>query len=109
MRRDHSSELRATCKIRLGEALAESGQYRGAATAFERALAWSPGNEAVKEKLDAARLAVYDSVYDVMESGLHIFEFPNSSIEHGNGFQCFKKSQVIYPFRKLDLELKIYF
>jgi len=49
------------------------------ATAFERALAWPPGNKAVKEKLDAARLAVYDSVYDVMESGLHIFEFPNSS------------------------------
>jgi tetratricopeptide (TPR) repeat protein len=84
MRRDHSSELRATCKIRLGEALAENGQYRGAATAFERALAWSPGNEAVKEKLNAARLAVYDSVYDVMESGLHIFEFPNSSLKHGS-------------------------
>jgi hypothetical protein len=78
MRRDHSSELRATCKIRLGEALAENGQYRAAATAFERALAWSPGDEAVKDKLDAARLAVYDSVYDVMESGLHIFEFPDS-------------------------------
>jgi hypothetical protein len=40
--------------------------------------------KAVKEKLDAARLAVYDSVYDVMESGLHIFEFPNSSLEHGS-------------------------
>jgi tetratricopeptide (TPR) repeat protein len=75
----HSSELRATCKIRLGEALAENGQYRSAATAFERALAWSPGNEAVKEKLDAAKLAVYDSVYDVMESGLKIFERPDSS------------------------------
>jgi hypothetical protein len=84
IRRDLSSELRATCKIRLGEALAENGQYRGAATAFERALAWSPGNEAVKGKLDAARLAVYDSVYDVMESGLNIFEFPNSSLEHGS-------------------------
>jgi tetratricopeptide (TPR) repeat protein len=84
MRKDHYSELRATCKIRLGEALAANGQYRRAATAFERALAWPPGNKAVKEKLDAARLAVYDSVYDVMESGLHIFEFSNSSLEHGS-------------------------
>jgi tetratricopeptide (TPR) repeat protein len=75
----HPSELRASCKIRQGEALAENGRYRAAATAFELALAWSPGNEAVQEKLDAARFAMYDSGYDVMESGLQFFEYPNSS------------------------------
>jgi hypothetical protein len=32
--RDHSSELRATCKVRLGEALAGNGQYRRAVYSF---------------------------------------------------------------------------